>query len=219
MDKINDVIKERLKKSGLLEQEQLFCLYYLESNNATMAYMKAYPNKELDKTRANLYANALLARDKVKYELTELKKYIQKEINIDVTAYLTFLVKASKADMSDYVEFGYEEVPIIETVGGFKSEVAKNEKGEILTRKVNYVRLKNSTDVDTTLIQEIRQSRDGVSLKLVDKKWAMTELNKYFAWSEKENENKDKAEENSVIAALNLTAKDEELWEDDDGRE
>lgn len=56
------------------------------------------------------------------------------------------------ADMNDYISFGQEE---IDTDYGPK--------------KVNSVRLKESKDIDGTLITEVKQGRDGVSVKLADR--------------------------------------------------
>lgn len=56
------------------------------------------------------------------------------------------------ADMNDFMSFGQEE---IETDYG--------------PRMVNSVRLKESDQVDGTLITEVKQGRDGVSVKLADR--------------------------------------------------
>lgn len=41
---------------------------------------------------------------------------------------------------------------------------------------------RDSEIIDTSVISEVKQSKDGVSIKLSDKKWAWEQLIKYFDW-------------------------------------
>ena len=49
-----------------------------------------------------------------------------------------------------------------------------------MTKEVNAVRFRESTDVDGTLIAEVKQGKDGASIKLLDKMKALEWLTKYF---------------------------------------
>ena len=51
---------------------------------------------------------------------------------------------------------------------------------QYLTKEVNTVRLSDSNNVDTQIIQEVKQGKDGVSIKLADKQKAFDWLTKYF---------------------------------------
>ena len=52
--------------------------------------------------------------------------------------------------------------------------------GENLKKEVNSIKLNESCNVDTQIIQEVKQGKDGVSLKLADKQKAYDWLSKYF---------------------------------------
>ena len=54
------------------------------------------------------------------------------------------------------------------------------ETGEYMKKEVNAIRLNESDMVDTQIIQEVKQGRDGVSIKLADKQKAFDWLTKYF---------------------------------------
>ena len=49
----------------------------------------------------------------------------------------------------------------------------KDENGEPITYKSNYVYFKNSGEVDGSLITEVSQGKDGVKVKLADKMKAL----------------------------------------------
>jgi phage terminase small subunit len=51
-----------------------------------------------------------------------------------------------------------------------------------LMQTVNYIDLGESEELDTSVIQEVKQGKDGISIKLADKKWAWEQLIKYFDW-------------------------------------
>ena len=70
------------------------------------------------------------------------------------------------ADVTDYVSFGRENIQVM---------VENKETGEkeVLEKEVNTVKFKQSEDVDGTLITEVKQGKDGASIKLVDKMKAL----------------------------------------------
>ena len=79
-----------------------------------------------------------------------------------LTTWLFFYLKLFKSDIRDYLKFGRRTIELSE--------------GNTIT--VNFVDLLDSDTVDTSLIQEVKQGRDGVSLKLVGKRWAWEKLEK-----------------------------------------
>lgn len=80
------------------------------------------------------------------------------------------------ADIGDYLSFGREKVDVMGAFGPVKD----SETGETLKKEVNSVKLNESCKVDTQIIQEVKQGKDGVSLKLADKQKAYDWLTKYF---------------------------------------
>lgn len=108
--------------------------------------------------------------------------------------------------------------------------------GEYITKEINAIRLNESEKVDTQIIQEIKQGKDGVSVKLADKQKAFDWLTNFFEMNPndmhrkefdkrklelelikmemktKDNSN-DAADQDNFLEALNESAK--EVWSND----
>ncbi|MBY6907541.1 terminase small subunit, partial [Clostridium botulinum] len=72
------------------------------------------------------------------------------------------------ADITDYVEFGQEEVPVMGASGPIVDE-----DGNQITKIVNTVKFKESPEIDGTIVSEVKQGKDGASIKLQDKMKAL----------------------------------------------
>ncbi|OMF06806.1 terminase small subunit [Paenibacillus sp. FSL H7-0331] len=79
------------------------------------------------------------------------------------------------ADVSDYLDFGQREVPVMTMLGPMKDE-----EGNVVTKLINYVDLKPATELDVSLIAEVKQGKDGVGIKLHSKMEALEALTKFF---------------------------------------
>ena len=163
-----------IENDELTEQQKLFCLYYLQCFNATKAYQKAY---QCDYKTANASSYRMLVNLGIKKELQRLKAELQQDVLLDVKDLIREYMKQAFADVTDFTEFGHEVYPVEDENG---HEVLDAETGEVKTYKVSYVALKNSDEVDGSLIQEVKKGKDGVSVKLYDKQKAMNELMKYL---------------------------------------
>lgn len=205
-DVINNKILDEVSDSGLTQKEQDFVLYYLESNNAAQSYMKAY-NK--DKKLASLRAYELLHKQHIKSEIKRLKKIMRLAYDIDPSKYLETLLKAANADIGDYISFAEEEIPEFNDEG---IPMVNPDTGEPITRKVNRMHLNDSSMVDTSIITEIKQGRDGISIKLVDKLKAWEKLREFFDWKQKQE--KSESTDNSLIDAIGKSTKD--VWGSED---
>ena len=134
----------------LTDQQQLFCLYQSRMFNYTKAYMKAYPGCTY--ASAAVLGSRLMKNPVIRKEIEQLKQnHMNRELLKQEDIFQKFMDIAF-ADMNDFMSFGQEE---IETDYGPKM--------------VNSVRLKESDQVDGTLITEVKQGRDGVSVKLADR--------------------------------------------------
>lgn len=134
----------------LTDQQQLFCLYQSRMFNYTKAYMKAYPGCTY--ASAAVLGSRLMKNQLIRKTIEQLK---QNHMNREMLKQEDIFQKCMDiafADMNDFMSFGQEE---IETDYG--------------PRMVNSVRLKESDQVDGTLITEVKQGRDGVSVKLADR--------------------------------------------------
>ena len=134
----------------LTDQQQLFCLYQSRMFNYTKAYMKAYPGCTY--ASAAVLGSRLMKNQLIRETIEQLKQnHMDREMLKQEDIFQKYMDIAF-ADMNDFMSFGQEE---IETDYG--------------PRMVNSVRLKESDQVDGTLITEVKQGRDGVSVKLADR--------------------------------------------------
>ena len=160
--KKNKKVKEEpvIENDELTDKQRLFCIYYIKYFNATKAYQKAYG---VDYITANKNAYALMVNHGIKTEIERLKKERFEPKLLDADAILQKYIDIAFADITDFVEFGREEV--------------EDELGN--TYEVNKVKFRESSEVDGTIITEIKQGKDGVSVKLADKMKALDFLAKY----------------------------------------
>ena len=134
----------------LTDQQQLFCLYQSRMFNYTKAYMKSYPGCTY--ASAAVLGSRLMKNQLIRETIEQLKQnYMNREMLKQEDIFQKYMDIAF-ADMNYFMSFGQEE---IETDYG--------------PRMVNSVRLKESDQVDGTLITEVKQGRDGVSVKLADR--------------------------------------------------
>ena len=63
-----------------------------------------------------------------------------------------------------------------------KKGVLTDEQGNVVTRPLNVISVEDSTKLDTSIITEVKQGRDGISFKLEDKRWAWEKLEKYLGF-------------------------------------
>ena len=194
-------------ENGLTEKQKNVCLEYLKTFNATQAYQAAY---NVDYTTANKGYRQVLNNPDVQAYLSKLKTELRNDLYFDIQDILSSYIKMASADITDFLEFGMEEVT--------------DRRGN--TIKVPYIHFKPSDEVDGTLIQEVKIGRDGVSLKLYDKQKAMQELIKLLGGDElrqaqiaklKALSNADAPtdiKDDGFIDALNQ--KGAELWQDDE---
>jgi len=162
--------EEPIVESGdLTDKQRLFCMYYVKYFNATKAYQKAYG---CDYFSAKAHGYKLLQNVAVKAEIDRLKKELAEGIMLDATAVLQKYIDIAFADITDFVEFGTE------TIQG--DEFTEELTGVDQSYTANYVRFKNAAEVDGTIITEVKQGRDGVSIKLADKMKALDKLAQYF---------------------------------------
>ncbi|WP_265411135.1 terminase small subunit [Bacillus thuringiensis] len=170
-------LKEILDDEELSEKERLFCLYYVKYFNGTQAALKAGYSKD----GAHVQASRLLRRERVSSYIKELKGELIGNVFVEAMDVLNEYIKIAFADITNYVAFGKRE---IEVDVGENTTVDKdgNEITETLTesRMINYVDLQDHEMVDGSIITEVKQGRDGISIKLADKMKALDKLAQYF---------------------------------------
>lgn len=169
---------ETLNNEELTERQRLFCLYYVRWFNATKAYQKAY---SCDYFTAAANGPRLLGNARIKEEIQRIKDAKIKQTMYATEDYFQKMIDIAYSDVTDYLTFGQETVRVMGTFGPVtvKDPITGVEKP--LMKDVNYVRFKKSSEVDGTLIQEVKQGKDGCSIKLVSKEFALKWLDKHYS--------------------------------------
>lgn len=161
----------------LTDKQRLFCVYYVKSFNATKAYQKAY---ECSYETACGHAHELLKNVEIKKEIQSLKQNRLNREMLDESDIFQKYMDIAFADITDYIEFGIEDVPVMAMYGPVQIKDEKTGEKKILTQKENVIRFKNSNMVDGTLISEVKQGKNGTSIKLADRMKALEWIAKHM---------------------------------------
>lgn len=195
----------------LTDKQKLFCLYYVKYWNQTKAAIKSGYSKD---TARFIGANNM-KKPNIKKEIDRLKKSIRDGLSFEPMAIFQRYLDIAFSDITDYLEFGREEVPVMSAFGPIETEV----DGEIvpLTKIVNTVRFKESDEVDGTILSEVKQGKDGVSIKLLDKMKALEWLSNRLDFLPDETKRKLEIESEKVqIAREKLQLEKNKLDEDEE---
>jgi phage terminase small subunit len=160
-----------LKDSELTEMQRIFCLYYVKSFNATQSAI----NAGYSSATAHVQGPRLLGNVRVRDEIKRVKEAMRQELFIDAMDVLNKYIKIAFSDITDFLTFGQRDVPVIGMMGP-----VLDEDGKQVMKEVNYVDFKESGFVDGTIISEVKQGKDGVSIKLEDRMKALDKLSLYF---------------------------------------
>ena len=155
---VADEVRQVIQNTNLTDKQQLFCIHYIRCFNATKAYQKAYG---VDYATAASIGYRLLEKDGVKQEIHRLKQdRLNREFLSESDVFQKYMDIAF-ADVTDFVEFGNEDVDVI------------LDTGERKTITVSHVNIKNDADVAGTIISEVSKGKDGVKVKLADRMKAL----------------------------------------------
>ena len=173
LEKVVEAFSEVNEKNAeLTDSQRFFCLYYVKYMNATKAYQKAY---ECSYETANTSGPRLMVNVRVRDEIARLKRERAAGIMLDGNDVLQKYMDIAFADIGDHVEYGTEEVELMDEEG----LPLVDQNGDIRTYARSYVRFKDGRTLDNTVVSEIKQGKDGVSVKLHDKMKALDFLAKY----------------------------------------
>ncbi|CAI3548349.1 terminase small subunit [Clostridium neonatale] len=174
---IADEVKEVMENDELNDKQRLFCVIYAKCFNATKAYQKVY---KCTYESAMVNGPRLLGNASVKAQIDELTK-IRFNKEALKSGVLQKYIDIAFSDLGDYVEFGKKKVPQwTKNKDGEYIPVVDHETGEQEIKEYSYVDLKDSISVDTSLISEVSEGKDGIKFKLADKMKALDFLNKHL---------------------------------------
>lgn len=159
---INDGTKETLQNDELTPEQQMFCIYYSRTFNATQSYLNAYG---CSYETAMVEGSKSLRKPKVRAEIERLKEIKRQQIVAGTDDIVELQMRIAFADIGNYMSFGQKEIEDPETG---------------IEYMISTVDLKESTNTDTQIIQEVKRGKDGVSIKLADRQKAIDWLTMFF---------------------------------------
>ena len=215
---IDDGTKETLQNDDLTPEQQMFCIYYSRTFNATQSYLNAYG---CSYNAANAEGYKLLVKPCIRKEIERLKEIKRQQIVAGTDDIVELQMRIAFADIGNYLSFGQREFTDPDTG---------------IEHSISTVDLKESKNADTQIIQEVKQGRDGVSIKLADRQKAIAWLTMFFEMNPSDKHRKefeqrkleleliklemqtkdgeeDAPEQDNFLDALNDTAK--KAWSDD----
>ena len=141
---------------ALTIKQENFCNYYVESGNASDAYRRAYSCDKMKDEAVVVEASKLKDSPNVALRIDELKAKLQSNSDITKERILNELSSIVFADIRDYVEFDGEAPK-------FKS-------------------FSQLTDSQAKAIESIKQTANGIELKLHGKNWSMEKVCKMLGF-------------------------------------
>lgn len=183
----------------LNEKQRLFCLYYVRCFNAVKAYQKAYG---CSYETACGHGHELLKKVEIIAEINRLKQSRLNRELLDEHDIFQKYMDIAFADITDFVEFGQEEEYVIGQFGLVQVEDPVTRKKAPLKQKVNTVRFKESDSIDGTLITEVKNGKNGASIKLADRMKALEWLAEHMDIATEEQK--------ARIAVLKMKSADDE---------
>lgn len=215
---VDDGTKETLQNDDLTPEQQMFCIYYSRTFNVTQSYLNAYGcSYEV----ANAKGPLLVVKDSIHREIERLKEIKRQQIVAGTDDIVELQMRIAFADIGNYMSFGQKEIEDPETG---------------IEYMISTVDLKESTNTDTQIIQEVKRGKDSVSIKLADRQKAIDWLTMFFEMNPTDKHRKefdkhkldlellklemqakesadDTPEQDNFLDALNESAK--EAWSDD----
>ena len=163
-------VRQVTDNPNLTDKQRLFCVLYVRCFNAAKAYQKAYG---CSYETAMTNGPALLKKTQVKDEVHRLKQCRLNREMLDEHDIFQKYMDIAFADITDFVEFGQQEVPVMALYGPVMIQDPETGEKKPMTKTVNAVYFRDSKEVDGTLISEVKQGREGASIKLADRMKAL----------------------------------------------
>ena len=174
---------------ALTNKQEIFCKEYVKLDDASAAYRIAYDASKMKDTTINETASRLLKDSKVATRVSELKKIAaeiaEKEFKTDSRELLKHLTILRKSRIDQYVDFVEIETPFL----------TENKEGEReikikIERVLHFKPFDQLTEEQLMCIESIKDTRNGIELKLHGKDWTIEKIAKHIGFYEKDNTQK-----------------------------
>lgn len=168
-ERVPPAVKSVMENDNLTDQQKEFCLIFSKSFNATQSYIKAFGAKY---STANVEGSKLLVNPSIRAEITRLKEERYTRAYLSEEDIFQRYMDIAFSDIGDYVWFGREMVPVMGPYGPVM-ETLDDGTVQPLMKEINSVRFREAAEVDTSLLAEVKQGKDGSSIKLMDRMKAL----------------------------------------------
>lgn len=171
---IVEEVNEVLQNAEFTDKQRLFCIYYIKYFNVKKAYGCSYKT-------ALVAGFRLLGNVRIQEEIQNLKEGKFNRIMISEEDIFHKYMDIAFSDIVDYLSFKKvrknrwtknkedEDIPVINP-----------DTGEKDFYEYNVVELNNSKELETSILQEVSEGKDGVKIKLQDKMKALQWLADYM---------------------------------------
>lgn len=156
--------------SKLTQKQEMFCLVYIKTGNASEAYRQAYNTSRMKPETVSRNAKALLDNNKIATRVEELNQSAVTDSVMTRQEALERLSGFARTDLADLIEFGEHE-------GG------EDDDGKPVIQAT--WRIKDSAMQDPAkmaAIAELAAGRDGIKIKTHSPLQAMQQLAKMQGW-------------------------------------
>ena len=191
----------------LTKKQEIFAKEYVKRDDASAAYRIAYSTSKMKDSTINNNAYKLLQNNEVATRVRELQKIAaeiaEKEFKTDSKELLKHLTILRKSRIDEYVDFVEIEVPYFdEDEDGERVERIKIE------RVLQFKTFDRLTEEQLMCIESIKDTRNGIELKLHGKDWTIEKIAKHIGFYEKDNNQK-----NKIISSMSTEEKERRIQE------
>lgn len=171
----------------LTKKQEIFATEYVKLDDASAAFRIAYNTKRWKDKSVHERASKLLHSVKVQSRVKELQQIAaevaEKEFRIDSKELLGHLNILRKSRIDQYVDFVE-----IEKVVGIDEETQEEIKTS--ERVLQFKPFEELTEEQLMCIESIKDTRNGIELKLHGKDWTIEKIAKHIGFYEKDNTQK-----------------------------
>lgn len=208
-DTVSPAVRSVMENDALTDQQKEFCLIFSRSFNATQSYIKAFGAKY---NTAMTESSKLLRIPKIRDEVNRLKEERYTRSFVSVEDIFQKYLDIAFSDLGDYVWFGREMVPVMGPYGPLIEKLPDGTERPLM-REVNTVRFREATEVNTSVIAELKQGKDGASIKLQDRLRALDWLTEHMSMAT----DRQKLELQKLQAEIAKVSGDDGTTVEDDG--
>ncbi len=171
-------VEEVIENTELTDKQRIFLLLLTKCHNATRAYQKAY---DCDAYTARVNASRMLTNANIKSEYEKMNQSKLSQIYLNASDIFEKYIDIAFADMGDYVTFGKKcQYQWERDASGKRVPVIDINTGKQKKFEYSYVDLKESSEVDTSIIAEVSEGKNGIKIKRADQMKALDWLSQHM---------------------------------------